>query len=119
MGLRDDKVVPGREDRVEACMAFGGCASGIGKESKVCLKNSERGFSQAGLCQLLPTLGMLLTLPETAVVVHGAIGCGSTGFGMNVGIKLHHLLRGNPNAQDGIWVSTNLDEADVVHGSEG
>ena len=118
MGLKEDKVVPGREDRVAACMAHGGCASGIGKQDKICLKNNERGFSQAGLCQLLPTLGMLLTLPETAVIVHGAIGCGSTGFGMNTSIKLHHLLRGNPNAKDSLWFSTNLDESDVVHGGE-
>ncbi len=118
MGLKEDKVVPGREDRVAACMAFGGCASGIDKQDKICLKNNERGFSQAGLCQLLPTLGMLLTLPETAVIVHGAIGCGSTGFGMNTSIRLHHLLRGNPNAKDSLWFSTNLDESDVVHGGE-
>ncbi|WP_243375136.1 nitrogenase component 1 [Geotalea sp. SG265] len=118
MGLKEDKIVPGREERVAACMAFGGCASGIGKQDKICLKNNERGFSQAGLCQLLPTLGMLLTLPETAVIVHGAIGCGSTGFGMNTSIRLHHLLRGNPNAKDSLWFSTNLDESDVVHGGE-
>jgi nitrogenase molybdenum-iron protein alpha chain len=61
---------------------------------------------------------MLLTLPETAVIVHGAIGCGSTGFGMNTSIRLHHLLRGNPNAKDSLWFSTNLDESDVVHGGE-
>jgi len=118
MGLKDDKIVPGREERVLACMAHGGCASGMGKQDKVCLKNNERSFSQAGLCQLLPTLGMLLTLPETAVVVHGAIGCGSTGFGMNTAIRLHHLLRGNPNAKDSLWFCTNLDESDVVHGGE-
>jgi nitrogenase molybdenum-iron protein alpha chain len=118
MGLKEDKTVPGREDRVAACMAHGGCASGIGKQDKICLKNNDRGFSQAGLCQLLPTLGMLLTLPDTAVVIHGAIGCGSTGFGMNTAIKLHHLLRGNPNAKDSLWFSTNLDESDVVHGGE-
>jgi nitrogenase molybdenum-iron protein alpha chain len=119
MGLKEDRVVPGREERTGACMAYGGSACGIGKENKLCLKNSERGFSQAGLCQLLPTLGMLLTLPGTAVVVHGAIGCGSTGFGNNVNMKLHHILRGNPDAKDGVWFSTNLDEADVVHGGEG
>lgn len=118
MGLKNDKVVPGREARVAACMAHGGCASGIGKQDKICLKNNERGFSQAGLCQLLPTLGMLLTLPDTAVIVHGAIGCGSTGFGMNTSIRLHHLLRGNPNAKDSLWFTTNLDESDVVHGGE-
>lgn len=118
MGLKEDRVVPGREDRVAACMAYGGSACSIGSESKTCLKNSERGFSQAGICQLLPTLGMLLTLPDIAVIVHGAIGCGSAGFGMNVSIRLHHLLRGNPNAKDSLWFSTNLDEADVVHGGE-
>jgi nitrogenase molybdenum-iron protein alpha chain len=119
MGLKEDRIVPGREERVAACMAYGGSACGIGRENKLCLKNSERGFSQAGICQLLPTLGMLLTLPGTVVVVHGAIGCGSMGFSNNVNMKLHHILRGNPHAKDGVWFSTNLDEADVVHGGEG
>ncbi|HMA96981.1 MAG TPA: nitrogenase component 1, partial [Polyangiaceae bacterium] len=118
MTLKNDKVVPGREDRVGACIAYGGTACGIGKAEKLCLKTQERGFSQAGLCQLLPTLGMLLTLPDTAVIVHGAIGCGSTGFPMNISIRLHHLLRGNPNAKDSLWFSTNLNESDVVHGGE-
>lgn len=118
MPLKTDRIVPGREERLSACMAYGGSACGLGGQSKLCLKNQDRSFSQAGLCQLLPTLGMLLTLPETAVVVHGAIGCGSTGFSTNVGIRLHHLLRGNPNATDSLWFSTNLTETEVVHGGE-
>jgi nitrogenase molybdenum-iron protein alpha chain len=118
MPLKTDKTVPGREERVGACVAYGGTACGIGKAGKLCLKAQERGFSQAGICQLLPTLGMLLTLPETAVIVHGAIGCGSTGFPMNISIRLHHLLRGDPNAKDSLWFSTNLTESDVVHGGE-
>ena len=118
MSLKTDKTVPGREERVGACIAYGGTACGIGKAGKLCLKVQERGFSQAGICQLLPTLGMLLTLPETAVIVHGAIGCGSTGFPMNISIRLHHLLRGDPNAKDSLWFSTNLTETDVVHGGE-
>lgn len=118
MSLKNDKVVPGREERVGACIAYGGTASGLGRADKLCLRTQERGFSQAGLCQLLPTLGMLLTLPDTAVIVHGAIGCGSTGFPMNISIRLHHLLRGNPNAKDSLWFSTALDENDVVHGGE-
>ncbi|HBC91670.1 MAG TPA: nitrogenase [Pelotomaculum sp.] len=116
MSLLEDRIVPGREERVGACMAYGGTACGLGKADRACLKNQNRSFSQAGLCQALPVLGMLLTLPETAVVVHGAIGCGSTGFGSNINIRLRHVQRGNLNARDGIWVSTNLTESDVIHG---
>ncbi|MDA8235133.1 MAG: nitrogenase [Clostridia bacterium] len=118
MGLLKDKAAPGREDRLEACMAYGGTACGLGKENRSCLKNQERGFSQSGLCVALPTLGMLLTLPDTAVVVHGAIGCGSTGFGMNINIRLRHVQRGYTNAKDSFWVSTNLTESEVIHGGE-
>jgi nitrogenase molybdenum-iron protein alpha chain len=118
MGLLEDKVVPGRENRVEACIAYGGTACGLGRRERGCLKNQERSFSQSGLCQLLPTLGMLLTLPDSAVVVHGAIGCASIGIGALINIRLRHVQRGNLNASEGVWVSTNLSEGDVVHGGE-
>jgi len=118
MSLLTDKNVPGREERVTACIAYGGSACGFSKKDKACLSHQERGFSQAGLCQLLPTLGMLLTLPDTAIVVHGAIGCASTGFGGNIGIRLRHVQRGITNAKDTVWVSTNLTESEVVHGGE-
>ncbi|HEY3426666.1 MAG TPA: nitrogenase component 1 [Negativicutes bacterium] len=118
MSLLTDKVVPGRENRLEACIAYGGTACGLGKENPGCLKNQERGFSQSGLCQLLPTMGMLLTLPDTAVIIHGAIGCASTAVNMVIGIRLRNVQRGDPNAKEGIWLSTNLTESDVVHGGE-
>lgn len=118
MGLLADKVVPGRESRLEACIAFGGSACGLNQQPLGCLKNQERGFSQAGLCQLLPTMGMLLTLPDTAVIVHGALGCAANGVGAFIGIRLRNLQNGQPEAQAGIWVSTNLTENDIVHGGE-
>ncbi|MEM5769796.1 MAG: nitrogenase component 1, partial [Bacillota bacterium] len=118
MGLLEDKVVPGRENRLEACIAYGGTACGLKTQNRSCLKNQERSFSQAGLCQLLPTMGMLLTLPETAVIVHGAIGCASNGVGALIGIRLRNIQNGNLKAEDSNWVSTNLTESDVVHGGE-
>ena len=43
MGLRDDKVAHGREDRVEACMAHGGYASGLdGQEIGVSEERREK-----------------------------------------------------------------------------
>ncbi|MCX7745372.1 MAG: nitrogenase component 1 [Clostridia bacterium] len=118
MGLLEDKVVPGREERIKASMAFGGSACGLGKADKICLRNQERGFAQAGLCQLLPTLGMLASLPDTAIIVHGAIGCASTGFGANIGSRLRHVQMGRTDIKDTVWVSTNLTESEVVHGGE-
>lgn len=118
MGLLEDKVVPGREERIKASMAFGGSACKLPKADKVCLRNQERSFSQAGLCQLLPTLGMLASLPDTAIIVHGAIGCASTGFGANIGSRLRHVQMGRTSIKDTIWISTNLTESEVVHGGE-
>lgn len=118
MGLLEDKVVPGRESRLEACIAYGGTACSLKSQNRGCLKNQERAFSQAGLCQLLPTMGMLLTLPDTAVVVHGAIGCAANGVSTVIGIRLRNIQKGNLSAKEGIWVSTNLTESDVVHGGE-
>ncbi len=118
MGLLEDKVVPGREERIKATMAFGGSACSLGKADKVCLRNQERAFAQAGLCQLLPTLGMLSTLPDVTIIVHGAIGCASTGFGANIGSRLRHVQMGRTEIKDTIWISTNLTESEVVHGGE-
>ena len=60
MALKDDKLVPAREVRVGACTAYGGTACGVANGG--CGQGRGRSFSQSGLCQLLPTLGMLLTL---------------------------------------------------------
>lgn len=118
MSLLYDKAAPGREERLEACIAFGGKACSLGGQNKGCLKNQERSFSQSGLCQMLPALMMLLTLPDSAVVVHGAIGCASTGLSSMINIRLRHVQRGNFNVAEGAWLSTNLTESDVVHGGE-
>ncbi len=118
MGLLEDKAVPGREERIKASMAFGGSACTLRKTDKVCLRNQERIFAQAGLCQLLPTLGMLSSLPDTAIIVHGAIGCASTGFGANIGSRLRHVQMGRMDIKDTVWISTNLTESEVVHGGE-
>ena len=50
MGLLEDKAVPGREERLKASMAYGGSACTLAKADKVCFRNQERAFSQAGLC---------------------------------------------------------------------
>ncbi|HWQ42341.1 MAG TPA: nitrogenase component 1 [Desulfosporosinus sp.] len=118
MGLREDKAAPPREDRIEAGIAFGGTSCGLAKTSGGCLKNQERGFSQAGLCQMLPSMIMLTTLPETAVIIHGALGCGANGSMSLVGNRLQHIQRGSLDVKDSIWVSTNLSENEVVHGGE-
>jgi len=118
MGLLEDKAVPGREERLKASMAYGGSACKLAMADKVCLRNQERSFSQAGLCQLLPTLGMLATIPDTAIIVHGAIGCASTGFGANIGSRQRHVQMGRTAIKDNIWISTNLTESEVVHGGE-
>ncbi|HEY3376307.1 MAG TPA: nitrogenase component 1 [Armatimonadota bacterium] len=117
MSLRTDKVVPGREERLGAGIAFGGSACALGKSKPGCLKHAEREFSQSGLCQMLPMLGMLLTLPDTAVIVHGGLGCSGPGINMNSSnIRLRNMQRGVAKDPDTRWISSNLTEYEVIHG---
>ena len=117
MSLRTDKTVPGREERIGAGIAFGGSACALGKGRPGCLKHAEREFSQSGLCQMLPMLGMLLTLPDAALIVHGGLGCSGPGIMMNSSnIRLRNIQRGVANDPDTRWISSNLTEYEVING---
>jgi nitrogenase molybdenum-iron protein alpha chain len=117
MSLLTDKTVPGREERLGAGIAFGGTACALGKSHPGCLKHAEREFSQSGLCQMLPMLGMLLTLPDTALIVHGGLGCSGPGINMNSSnIRLRNIQRGVAKSPDTRWISTNLTEYEVING---
>ncbi|HWQ41678.1 MAG TPA: nitrogenase component 1 [Desulfosporosinus sp.] len=120
MSYVDEKVAPIREDRLGSCIDFGGCACDLKKNfNGGCLKNNDRGFCQGTICQLLPGLSMLNTIPDSVVIVHGSLGCGGAGHSQSASIRGRQILGGNTNPRGTLWLSTNLNESDVVNGGEG
>ncbi len=123
MNYFDNKVPPKREDRLKAVIAHSDSICGLarrgeGKGGKSCLiDDGERGFTQGSICLLLPALAMLNTLPDNVVLLHSALGCGSCTHSQNANVRVGSAAR-QGKAKDGIWLSTALDETDVISGGE-
>lgn len=118
MSYFDHKTPPKREDRLKACIAHGDTICGLAKKGKRCLTDDgERGFTQGSICLLLPALAMLNTLPDNVVLLHSAIGCGSCTHSQNANVRMGGNIRWG-RARDGVWLSTALDETDVISGGE-
>lgn len=117
MGLVDQKIPPIREDRLNAIEAFGGKVSDLVKHSgNGCLVNNKRGFSQTCNCQMGLALSMINTIPDIVIIKHGPVGCGNssqTDKNFINGLKSRGM-----HPKPLIWVSTNLDENDIVNGGE-
>lgn len=113
-----EKTPPKREDRLQPCLAFGDTLCGLVRSGPACLATgNDRSFTQGTICALLPALGTLVSLEGAAVLLHGAVGCGSSNHGGNVGVRAGRVARGL-GLQDALWFSTALDEKDVVMGGE-
>lgn len=119
MSYITEKVAPVREERLGACIDFGGPACDLKRKfNEGCLKNNRRGFCQGSICQLLPGTAILNSIPDSVVIVHGSLGCGGAGHSQNAGIRWRQTLTGRVNPQGTLWLTTNLNERDVVNGGE-
>lgn len=117
---------PRRESRLKAGIAYGGTGckfsgsfgcDGKRQGARPCMELSDRSFSQGSICLLLPALGTIGTLPDTAVLLHGALGCG----GMMHAITTNVRSGGNARwgkVGDALWMSTAMNEVDVISGGE-
>lgn len=120
----DAKSAPAREDRLKTNIAFGGtCAemkgcikAGCFSESG-CLNLAGRRFSQTQGCQFTLSLAILNTLRNAVIIMHSPIGCGACSIS-NVGVNQTFKRLRDPFAEGIIWLSTNLDEVDVINGGE-
>ncbi|HMA93943.1 MAG TPA: nitrogenase component 1 [Polyangiaceae bacterium] len=109
---------PVREKRLKPCIAFGGTPCALRERSqRPCVDPGERTFSQGSICLLLPALGTLASLPDTAVLLHGAVGCGSSCHAATANSRSGSNARwGQP--KDSLWMSTAMNEIDVISGGE-
>jgi nitrogenase molybdenum-iron protein alpha chain len=124
MDYLNAKSAPAREDRLKTNIAFGGTAAKMksclqkdcfGKEG--CLNQASRSFSQTHGCQFLLSLAMLNTLRNAVIVMHAPLGCGICSIQV-IGVNKTFKQLRDPKSEGVIWLSTNLDEADVIGGGE-
>ncbi len=118
MSYLDNKEPPKREDRLQARIAYGGSICGLAKGKQGgCIADQERSFTQGSICLLLPGLAMLNSLPDSVVILHGAIGCGSCAHSQNANVRSGGNIRWG-RVKDALWLSTALNESEVVNGGE-
>ncbi|MDR1081586.1 MAG: nitrogenase component 1 [Deltaproteobacteria bacterium] len=119
MSYLDSKIPPVREHRhPETSLAHGSRWRG-GHAAGACpiASRADRSFTQGSICPLLPALGIMLSLPDTVVLMHGSVGCGSCAAGNNVNVRGGLSSRGAP-VDDVVWLSTALDEMNVINGGD-
>lgn len=114
------KVVPKREDRLGTCTAFDGTACGLKERwgGGCGMQELGRPFSQGAICQLIPAAAILNTIPDSIVIVHGAMGCGGVAHNYNASVRSRQMSEGAANPMGTRWLTTNLAERDVVNGGE-
>lgn len=124
MNYLNAKSAPAREDRLKTNIAYGGtcgqlrgCVEDGCFRENGCLNLAGRRFSQTQGCQFTLSLAILNTLRNAVIVMHSPIGCGACSTG-NIGVNKTFKQLRDPRAEGVIWLSTNLDEADVINGGE-
>ncbi|MDR1050590.1 MAG: nitrogenase component 1 [Deltaproteobacteria bacterium] len=118
MSYLDNKIPVIRELRhPETSLAHGdGHFRGLGGRGCAAVSSrADRSFTQGSICPLLPALGIMCSLPDTVVLLHGAVGCGTCASGNNANIRAGNAQRGTPG-RDALWLSTALDELNVING---
>lgn len=119
--LHIERAAPPREDRLKAGTAFCGTCrelkERLGRKDCGCFNTATRSFGQSFGCQFTLSLAMLYTLKNTVLVMHGPVGCGFWQVGGVFATRGAKRLR-DPAAAAPIWLSSNLDEVDVISGGE-
>jgi nitrogenase molybdenum-iron protein alpha chain len=82
-----------------------------------CTNLSSRKFTQAQGCQFTLSLTILNSIRNSVVIMHGPLGCGICVTG-NIGLNKQFKQLRDPNAEGLQWITTNLDEAEVITGGE-
>jgi nitrogenase molybdenum-iron protein alpha chain len=113
------KPVPIREDRLDSFIGHGGsCRELCGEVRCKCLKKMDRTFSQATVCSEWYSMFTLLSVQNSVVVLHGPIGCASSGANMNIFNRCGQAARGQNPIRNARWFSTDLKDTDIIHGGE-
>ena len=111
-------IAPIRDNRLDTIITFGGDASElVDLTAKKCLKAKDRSFSQTTFCQEWLAMLTLATIKDTVIISHAPVGCSSSLRCINIFNRFGQILRGH-EPLTGKWISTNLTDADAIHGGE-
>ncbi|MDR1902464.1 MAG: nitrogen fixation protein NifE [Treponema sp.] len=108
-----------RESRPYTYNDLGGTGCDLANDfDKKCIKNADRSFSQGLQCQQINSISAVLSLEDSAFIIHAPQGCagcvsmGADGYRVGQAHRGIHLIK-NPR----IFI-TNLDQDDIIHGGE-
>lgn len=83
-----------------------------------CIKHYPREFSQASVCQEMYNVQTLITVKNSATIVHGPAGCIASAFGINAYAGKGYSSRIEGAKTEIKWYTTNLAENEVIRGGE-
>jgi nitrogenase molybdenum-iron protein alpha chain len=85
---------------------------------KKCLKAADRTFSQGLQCQQINSIACVLSMEDSAFIIHSPQGCaGCVAMGAD-GYRVGQAHRGVKLIKSPRVIVTNLDENDVIRGGE-
>ncbi|MDR1930907.1 MAG: nitrogen fixation protein NifE [Treponema sp.] len=85
---------------------------------KKCLARADRTFSQGLQCQQINSVMALLSMEDSAFVVHSPLGCSGCCSMANDWFRVGQAHRGSFPLRNARIIVTNLDEKDIIHGGE-
>lgn len=123
MGVLDERTIVAREKRNSTITAYYGPTERLREDLEVTdIRQRIRTFSQTNSDEVTVALGLLSTIKDITVVIHGAIGCSASMVGYqyrNQYSSNRQLKNGGSSINNQIgWYSTNLDERDTIMGGD-
>lgn len=107
MSFVEDRKVLTREKRISTLSHYNGSLEQLKNEVKGDdISQRIRTFSQAAEDEIISAIRILSRIRQSAVIVHGALGCSAAGLYFNGDTPLQ-------------WYSTNLNERDTILGGDG
>ncbi|MDR1135860.1 MAG: nitrogen fixation protein NifE [Clostridiales Family XIII bacterium] len=89
-----------------------------GNFEKKCLKSADRTFSQGLQCQQINSISCVLSMSDSAFIIHSPQGCSGCVSGGADGYRVGQAHRGVKLIKSPRVIVTNLDENDIIRGGE-
>jgi nitrogenase molybdenum-iron protein alpha/beta subunit len=108
-----------RENRPHSFHDCGGSSLKLADAfQKRCLKYADRTFSQGLQCQQINSMAALMSMEDSAFVVHSPQGCVGCASFANDLYRVGQAHRGLPVIRNARIFVTNVDENDIIYGGE-
>jgi nitrogenase molybdenum-iron protein alpha chain len=118
MSVFEVKIPPVRDERLSIGDSFAGRSCDVlNCASSGCMLQKGRRFWQANMCQMSLSIMMAVTVENSVIIEHAPLGCGSILHALGISAAAGKMRRGKQPGST-IWLSTNLQESDVIGGGE-